>query len=81
MSGNQRTPKILLPGWLTIGLHHQNSLPAVIRCVKSDVGQRFLEQCRKLRLEIEYELKTDSTGHCETWTQSLKSLISHTITR
>jgi hypothetical protein len=43
-------------GLTTIGLHHQNSPQAVIRCVKSDLGQRFLEQCQKLGLEIEYEL-------------------------
>lgn len=43
-------------GLTTIGLHHQNSPQAVIRCVKSDAGQRFLEQCQKLRLEVEYEL-------------------------
>ncbi len=43
-------------GLTTIGLHHQNSPQAVIRSVKSDVGQRFLEQCRKLGLEVEYEL-------------------------
>ncbi|MDB4517047.1 DUF4838 domain-containing protein [Crocinitomicaceae bacterium] len=43
-------------GLTTIGVHHQNSPQAVIRCVKSDVGQRFLEQCQKLGLEVEYEL-------------------------
>jgi hypothetical protein len=43
-------------GLTTIGLHHQNSPQAVIRCVKSDLGQRFLEQSRKLGLEVEYEL-------------------------
>jgi len=43
-------------GLTTIGLHHQNSPQAVVQCVKSDVGQQFLEQCQKLGLEIEYEL-------------------------
>jgi hypothetical protein len=43
-------------GLTTIGLHHQNSPQAVVQCVKSDVGQRFLEQCQKLGLEVEYEL-------------------------
>jgi hypothetical protein len=43
-------------GLTTVGLHHQNSPQAVIRCVQSDVGQRFLEQCHKLGLEVEYEL-------------------------
>jgi hypothetical protein len=43
-------------GLTTIGLHHQNSPQAVIRCVESDVGQRFLEQCQQLALDVEYEL-------------------------
>ena len=43
-------------GLSTIRLHHQNSPQAVVRCVKSDLGQRFLEQCQKLGLQIEYEL-------------------------
>jgi len=40
----------------TIGIHHQNSPAAVIRWVRSDVGQRFLTQCRSLGIEVEYEL-------------------------
>jgi hypothetical protein len=40
----------------TIALHHQNSPQAVIRWVKSDAGHRFLRQCRKLGLQVEYEL-------------------------
>jgi hypothetical protein len=40
----------------TIALHHQNSPQAVVKWVKSDAGQRFLEQCRKLSLQVEYEL-------------------------
>jgi hypothetical protein len=43
-------------GLTTIGLHHQNSPQAVIRCVQSDAGQRLLEQCRQLGLQVEYEL-------------------------
>lgn len=43
-------------GLTAIGLHHQNSPKAVVRCVKSDSGQRFLEKCQKLGVEIEYEL-------------------------
>lgn len=43
-------------GLSTIGIHHQNSPEAVIRCVQSDAGQRFTEQCRKLGLAVEYEL-------------------------
>ena len=43
-------------GLTTIGIHHQNSPAAVIRWVKSDLGQRFVEQCQQLGLHIEYEL-------------------------
>jgi hypothetical protein len=43
-------------GLSTIGIHHQNSPQAVSRWTKKDTGQRFLEQCRKLRLQVEYEL-------------------------
>src|SRR5262249_43323263 len=43
-------------GLTTIGIHHQNSPQAVIRWIKTDAGQRFLEQCRKLDLAVEYEL-------------------------
>lgn len=43
-------------GLTTIGIHHQNSPQAVIRWVQSDAGQRFCEQCRRLGLEVEYEL-------------------------
>lgn len=32
-------------GLSTIGIHHQNSPQAVIRCVQSDAGQRFLKHC------------------------------------
>jgi hypothetical protein len=40
----------------TLALHHQSSPQAVIRWVKSDSGQQFLQQCRKLGLQVEYEL-------------------------
>lgn len=43
-------------GLTTIGIHHQNSPAAVVRWIKSDVGQRFLEKCGKLGLHVEYEL-------------------------
>jgi hypothetical protein len=43
-------------GLSTIGIHHQNSPNAVIRWVQSDVGQRFLTQCRSLGIEVEHEL-------------------------
>ncbi len=43
-------------GLTTIGLHHQNSPQAVIRCIESDAGRRFVDQCGRLGLNIEYEL-------------------------
>lgn len=43
-------------GLTTIGLHHQHSPQAVVRWVKSDAGQQFLESCRKLGIAVEYEL-------------------------
>ena len=43
-------------GLTTIGLHHGNSPQLVIDCVKSPAGQEFLEKCKKLGLQVEYEL-------------------------
>lgn len=43
-------------GLTTIGLHYGSSPQAVARAVQSDDGQRFLESCRRLGLQIEYEL-------------------------
>ncbi len=43
-------------GLSTIGIHHQNSPGAVIRCIESEAGQRFLARCRQLGIEVEYEL-------------------------
>jgi hypothetical protein len=43
-------------GLTTIALHHQNSPKAVANLIQSDQGQQFLEACRRLRLEVEYEL-------------------------
>jgi Domain of unknown function (DUF4838) len=43
-------------GLTTIALHHQNSPKAVANLIQSDNGQQFLETCRQLRLEVEYEL-------------------------
>jgi hypothetical protein len=43
-------------GLTTIGLHHGSSPRAVASALQSDEGQRFLERCRRLGLEIEYEL-------------------------
>src|SRR5215475_11884348 len=38
----------------TIGIHHQHSPRAVIDWIRTEAGQHFLEQCRKLDLEVEY---------------------------
>lgn len=43
-------------GLTTIGIHHQNSPQAVIDWIGADAGQRFLEACGRLGLEVEYEL-------------------------
>lgn len=43
-------------GLTTIGIHHQNSPQAVTDWIKADAGQRFLEACGGLGLEVEYEL-------------------------
>jgi hypothetical protein len=43
-------------GLTTIGLHHGSSPREVARAVQSDDGLRFLERCRRLGLEVEYEL-------------------------
>ncbi len=43
-------------GLTTIALHHQNSPKAVANLIQSERGQQFLETCRQLRLEVEYEL-------------------------
>ena len=43
-------------GLTTIAIHHQNSPKVVAAWVQSDAGQRFLEQCSKLGLDVEYAL-------------------------
>jgi hypothetical protein len=43
-------------GLTTIGIHHQNSPQAAADWAKTDRGQHFHERCRKLGLEVEYEL-------------------------
>jgi hypothetical protein len=43
-------------GLTTLGIHHQNSPQAVIDWTGTDAGQRFLGSCRKLGLEVEFEL-------------------------
>src|SRR5690349_13639298 len=43
-------------GLTTIALHHGSSPKAVACAVQSDEGQRFLERCRQLGLQVEYEL-------------------------
>lgn len=40
----------------TIALHHGTSPQAVVQCVRSEAGSRFLERCRKIGLDVEYEL-------------------------
>ena len=43
-------------GLSTISLHHGISPKEVIRAVESDEGKKFLDTCRRLGLEVEYEL-------------------------
>jgi hypothetical protein len=43
-------------GLTTLALHHQNSPQAVVRFVESDAGQELLGRCRRLGLQVEYEL-------------------------
>lgn len=40
----------------TIALHHGNSPRAVEKAIQSQRGQEFLDKCRQLELEVEYEL-------------------------
>ena len=40
----------------TIAIHHQHSPKAIIEWVKTDAGQQVLAKCRKLGLQVEYEL-------------------------
>jgi hypothetical protein len=48
--------RVKAAGLTTIGIHHQNSPQAVIDWTRTDAGQRFLGSCRKLGLEVEFEL-------------------------
>ena len=43
-------------GLNTIGLHAARRLDVVVKFVQSDHGQKFIEQCRQLGLNVEYEL-------------------------
>jgi len=43
-------------GLTTIGLHAARRLDVLMKYVQSDGGQQFLEECRKLNLQVEYEL-------------------------
>ncbi len=43
-------------GLTTIALHHGVSPSAVVKLVESDRGQRFLQECQRLGLQVEYEL-------------------------
>lgn len=43
-------------GLTTIGLHHATSPQAVVDFVESAAGRRFLAECARLGLQVEYEL-------------------------
>jgi hypothetical protein len=43
-------------GLTTIGLHHGAALSVVSEFIRSEASQRFLERCRELGLQVEYEL-------------------------
>jgi hypothetical protein len=43
-------------GLSTIGIHHGSSPKAVTSWVKSNAGQRFLDDCRSRDIHVEYEL-------------------------
>lgn len=43
-------------GLSTIGLHHSSSPQVVVKFIQSGQGQEFLGRCRKLDLQVEYEL-------------------------
>ena len=43
-------------GLNTIGLHAARRLDVLIRFVRSDAGQKFVESCRRLGVNVEYEL-------------------------
>ncbi|HTQ09106.1 MAG TPA: DUF4838 domain-containing protein [Fimbriimonadaceae bacterium] len=40
----------------TIALHHGSAPSHIVEYLKRDAGQRFLESCRRLGLEVEYEI-------------------------
>lgn len=43
-------------GLTTVGLHHGVSPRLVVQFIQSERGQKFLEQCKMLGLQVEYEL-------------------------
>jgi hypothetical protein len=43
-------------GLTTLALHHSDSPSEVVNAVQSPEGQEFLEKCRRLGLDVEYEL-------------------------
>ena len=43
-------------GLTTIALHHGSRPGEVVRFIQSPAGRAFIEQCRRLGLEVEYEL-------------------------
>lgn len=43
-------------GLATLAIHHQNSSQAVVTFVESEAGHDVLDRCRRLGLQVEYEL-------------------------
>ena len=48
--------RVAQAGLNTIGLHAARRLDVLVKFVRSDEGQRFLATCRRLGLNVEYEL-------------------------
>lgn len=43
-------------GLTTVAIHHGSSPQAIVKWTQSDPGRRFLQQCGRLGLQVEYEL-------------------------
>ena len=54
-------------GITTIGLHAAQRLDVLVDFVKSEQGQQFLDTCRQLGLEVEYELHAIGTLLSREW--------------
>ena len=48
--------RVARAGLNTIGLHAARRLDVLVKFVESDAGQKFLEQCGQLGVNVEYEL-------------------------